>query len=453
MANELPAISQNIKQLLSDMKVHAQKLGSTIGGHLSDVMSDEMKMVNDTLKSGFTFAKDTTIKTLAFFGKTFGLDWKTLKVQVKQLKILKWITGQMQRTEKSRLARFKGGKKGGIWGWLLWLLGIPLAWLTKGKLAMVGVLKWFKGLIPIKKILDSLKFRKITRFFEGLKGLFKSFEKLPGMKSLAKIGAGFRMLTKFFVWLETFFLGWDFMKGWQDSEGKTVGEKFRAGFTNQIEKLLDRTIVWFFDIFDVIFKTDTSKHIKKFTDKWSKIVVAFWDTALSPFTGIEGGLDSLLSELGITEKGTIDNAIKSIKDKITKLPGMLLLWFKKLPGVNLISDTYDYLHKKIFGEESESGGQLIRQKINDTQFDDLENITKRVYQDNWKRIDKAAEQRAGFLKALEINNEYQKKIFEKEAGEGGLVYNPSSAPQTIIPDSTGDKRIEDMTSAEIGYTF
>ena len=63
MANELTSINQNIKDLVSGMKGHVQKLGSTIGGHVSDVMSEEMKMTTDTIKSGFTFAKNASIKT------------------------------------------------------------------------------------------------------------------------------------------------------------------------------------------------------------------------------------------------------------------------------------------------------------------------------------------------------------------------------------------------------
>ena len=444
MANELTSINQNIKDLVQGMKGHVQKLGSTIGGHISDVASEEMKMTATTIKSIFTFTKDTTIKTLAFFGKSFGLGWKTLKTGIGQLKVLTWIKNRMKREGKLKSGMFKKAKGG--WVWLLGLLGIPLEWLGKGVLALTAIVKWFKNLAPIKKLLDSMKFGKLSIFFENMKKFFRGLPKLPGLKTFGTISKGFRFLTKFFIWLETFFLGWDFWKGWEEAEGKSIGEKFRAGFTNQIEKLFDRTIVWMFEMFDLIFKTDTTPTVKKATDKWSKIVVAFWATALTPFTGFENGLDSLLSELGITKKGEIDEWFKDFQAKIKSLPGLLLAWLKEWSGP--IGRAWDFFGGGDIEKDIQRGslpGSVIRPK---NTFDDLKKLYPR---ENFLKADKQNEVRQGILTELKKNNEYQKKILEKESGSSTMVYSPGGQKPTMdIPAGTD---IEKMTEAQIGYTF
>ena len=247
MANELTSINQNIKDLVSGMKGHVQKLGSTIGGHVSDVMSEEMKMTTDTIKSGFTFTKNASIKTLAFFGKSFGIDWKSLKVQIGQLKMLQLMNGQMKREEKTRLGRMKGRAKDFLAA-ILQLFGISLmaigavagAWIGRKILPFTILAKTLNKLFKIGKGLEALvkvgPVVKLIKAFGWIGKLFKFFIKFSGLGFILKgISYGFKKL----VWpLQIIFSIIDFISGYMDTEG-SIMDKIKGGLTNVIMKFIE----------------------------------------------------------------------------------------------------------------------------------------------------------------------------------------------------------------------
>ena len=440
MANELPAISQQIKDLVSSMKGHVQKLGSTIGGHMSDIMSDEMKMVNDTVKQGFTFTKDATLKTLAFFGKSFGMEWKNLKVQISQLKMLKLITGQMERTEKSRLARFKGRSKDFLVA-LLELLGLSLVAVGAAAGAILGkfllpftlLAKTLKKLLPISKALKALAktgpIARLIKSFGWLGRIFTFFGKLWGIRHILRgLKFGFAKL----VWpLQIIMSAIDFVKGFMATEG-TILDKIKGGLKNVVMKFIEWPVEMLTKIINKIMKdalgdenwknldsTEIMKKIgkaindfftdmdKTFKDMYNNLVDLIriindpsWDNLKTVWKRRQDKAEEERKQLEIDNKAEAERQRK--KEMVTSIMPFGQKWVS--------GKIFDFLNKPVSVEE--------RKKI------------------LAEREKKASDQRERTAKATEK----MEKMLQDTLNARQIILNNSnnSGPQTIIPDKVGD---------------
>ena len=455
MANELPAISQNIKELVGSMKGYVQKLGATIGGHFSDIMSEEMKMVNDTVKQGFTFAKDATLKTLAFFGKSFGIDWKTLKVQIMQLKMLKLITGQMERTEKSRLARFKGRSKDFLVA-LLELLGLSLVAVGAAAGAILGkfllpftlLAKTLKKLLPSGKALKALAktgpIARLIKSFGWLGRIFTFFGKLWGIRHILRgLKFGFAKL----VWpLQIIMSAIDFVKGYMDTEG-TILDKIKGGLKNVILKFIEWPVEILTKMVNHIMNEalgeekwkdiDSAELMKKISEKLSEFLDSFHET----FKDMYDNLLDLIRIINDPSWKNLRNIWKSRKEKEAK----------RLSGLTKEEKEDEGFFKTVKGSLPPGAGLaagFFKEELID--------LKKSYVNTGDSLMKKLGEKLDSIGKAINNGNKEREagNTFQKNKGADIItVPGGGSQPQTTIPDNTGDKRIEDQTSAEIGYTF
>ena len=456
MANELTSINQNIKDLVQSMKGHVQKLGSTIGGHVSDVMSEEMKMTTDTMKSGFTFDKNASVKTLAFFGKSFGIDWKSLKVQIGQLKMLQLLNGQMKREEKTRLGRMKGRAKDFLAA-ILQLFGISLmaigavagAWIGRKILPFTILAKTLQKLIPIGKGLKALvkvgPIAKIIKAFGWVGKIFKFFIKFSGLGFILKgISLGFRKL----VWpLQIIFSIIDFISGYMDAEGNIM-DKIKAGLKNVIMKFIEWPIQMLTKLVNKIMNDALGE------DKWKD-----WDST-QIMKDIGKGLDEFFESFNKTFKDMYTNLLDLIRiindpswenikyiwkkrqkdeekriSKLTKEEKGTEKWEgilkRSLPGGGIISQLPFGANKK------------LATGINEVEKQAKEKATK-WYNLLGEKLDNLGKQTEEGNKDRKDGNKFQKE----KGGEIISVPIPQPTKPTMdIPASTG---IENMTAKDLG---
>jgi len=460
MANELTSINQNIKDLVSGMKGHVQKLGSTIGGHVSDVMSEEMKMTTDTIKSGFTFAKNASVKTLAFFGKSFGIDWKSLKVQIGQLKMLQLMNGQMKREEKTRLGRMKGRAKDFLAA-ILQLFGISLmaigavagAWIGRKILPFTILAKTLNKLFSIGKGLKALvkvgPIASLIKAFGWIGKLFKFFIKFSGLGFILKgISYGFRKL----VWpLQIIFSIIDFISGYMDTEG-SIMDKIKGGLKNVIMKFIEWPIQMLTKLVNKIMNDalgeenwkdlDSAEILKKISEKLNEFFDSFDKTFKDMY-------QNLLDLINIINDPSWDN-IKRIwnrnrkteeerfakltpqKQKTEKWQGVI---GQNIPGGRALNLLPDWMNpSKLFGEKI---GKM-ETKMNETSVKWYDKLLMAI-----ESIGKKTEE--GNKERAEGNK------FQKEKG-GEIISVPilqQGKPTMNIPATTG---IENRTAEELGIS-
>lgn len=446
-------LNQNVKSLVDGLNNQFRKLGGQIGS----VISDEMTETSDTLKTGFGFMKSSGISSLNFFQKTFALDGLRLKWQKKNFKMLETQVNLAKQERKSRLSTFKGGKKGGLLETLLMWFGLPMLWLTKGITALKGIFTFFKKLIPFEKILDKFKTWKLPKWtrFEGLRKMFTSIKKIPGIATLGKITKG---LGKFVWWVGLALEIADFYSNYKKGFEQTQGDfdaKLKGGLKAGIEgfitsygKMLSNANTWLSNQMGVEDITKNSTFRKTMTS--TKNIMT--QMLLRMLTPSNQNLDALMSDMELSKKGEIDKWFLNFGEKLKALPGLMWDWFKNLSVVKGINDAWNYFTGNDKKEVSESGGQLVRQKINDTRFDNLEKVNQKYFQDNWSKVNKNVELQQGIYQEMKTNNEYQRKIFEKETPAGDFHYSPPQQ-SLAIPDRSENRDISQMTSTEIGYTF
>jgi len=456
MANELTSINQNIKDLVQGMRGYVQKLGATIGSHVSDVMSEEMKMTTDTIKSGFTFAKNASVKTLAFFGKSFGIDWKSLKVQIGQLKMLQLLNGQMKREEKTRLGRMKGRAKD-LLAALFELLGIPLMIIGAAAGAILGkfllpftlIAKIIKRLLPIGKALSALAktgpIAKLLSSFSWLGKIFIFFGKLWGIRHILKgLKFGFTKL----IWpLQIIMSVIDFVTGFMSTEG-TLFDKIKGGIKNVIMKFIEWPAImlgklwdWVtIDLLKIRKEDQRGKAGESIIKAIGESIDSFWNFLDLVFKPIK---DSFVWLLDVIKKADFKAAlewINNLKDNINEFPKRLWEWIKNLPGISLINDLF-----KDKPEKNKGGGQVIRGNIDNELSKKVDDIYKQKSQIAGLTPQLKIQEKQ--LEATEKSNQLLKKISEKETTDTVIV-PPQAAKQTMeIPASTG---IENMTAKDLG---
>ncbi len=273
MADDLKNISKGITELVKVTKTEFDKLAGKVGGEITGVMSDEMKMVSDHVKSGFDSFKKTGSQFLSFLtsggGEGTKIAWLGLGLQKKEVKLskedLKLQKKQLGMQEdmhfwakwrhKAGLISFKKIAKGGLAA-LMGLIGIPLMllgtiigaqvalivkpfaviWKLLKSIPLLG--KLFKG---VGNLFTHLKLLLLTSpkfggFFVKLGKLFKFFSRIPLIGHLIK---GLKFGFKSLFWpLQLILSLIDFVKGFMATEG-SIYEKIKGGLENVVVKFLE----------------------------------------------------------------------------------------------------------------------------------------------------------------------------------------------------------------------
>ncbi len=345
MPGELENISKKMRELVDGMKSSFQKASANISGHIGEVMSDEIKMTTETIKSVGASAKESSIKILKFFGTGWTLELKSFAVDKKQLDVLEDIKKQGQEEKISRLTRFKKTKGAKFLAALFDFLGIPLAILAAGIGAVIGqILIPFKAiwkiaktlLGPLFKLFDWLSKGKIgglvkavikNKFFLWLAKLFRFFLKLPGLRVIAyglKLG-----FTKLLWPLQILLSAFDFIEGYMNTEG-SIMDKIKAGIKNMIMKFVKWPVHVIGKFIDWLFgmkKGTTEKTMLKGIEKYIDLFFKYFGLIFKPI-GI--ALSWLVDLLQKTTWQDVKDTIVKIRTWLSELPFKLFDWLAEV---------------------------------------------------------------------------------------------------------------------------
>lgn len=345
MPGELESISKKMKELVDGMKSSFQKASSNISGHIGDVMSDEIKMTTETIKSVGASAKDSSLKILKFFGTGWTLELKSFAVDKKQLDVLKDIKKQGQEEKLSRLAKFKKTKGANFLAAILDMLGIPLAILAAGIGALVGqILLPFKGIwkvvkpffLPFKFLFDLLAKSRIGQLFRAIKKskffvtmvkMFKFLMKLPGIRVILK---GLKWGFKKLLWpLQILLSIIDFAKGFMRTQG-TIWEKIKGGIKNVIMEFLKFPLFLFGKLLDWITGDEAGTGEKKLTEGLSKLIDDFFFYFDKVFGPIKDAFFWLVDKIKNLSWKDILKTINDMNKWVEELPFRMWNWLQEL---------------------------------------------------------------------------------------------------------------------------
>lgn len=346
MPGDLENLNKKVRELVDGMKTSFQKASASISGHVGDVMSDELKMTQETIKSFAGSAKESSMKILKFFGTGWTLELKSFAVDKKQLDVLEDIRDGADKERLSRLAKFKKTKGAKFLAAILDMLGIPLAILAAGLGAIIGqilipfnaiykilkpFLKLFVGLTKIGKLFTKIaataKIAKMINAFKWLGGLFSFFLKLPGIRVIAKgLKLGF---TKLLWPLQILLSVFDFIKGYMETEGNIL-DKIKGGMKNAIMKfinfpayLIGKAVDWVFGMKAGTSEEAMIKGIKTAIDSFYKV----FDTVFKP---IKTAFNLLLEVLRKTTWKDVTDTLTNIRKWIEELPKKIYNWLKEM---------------------------------------------------------------------------------------------------------------------------
>lgn len=451
MPGELENISKKMRELVDGMKQSFQKASASISGHIGEVMSDELKMTSETIKSVGASAKESSMKILKFFGTGWTLELKSFAVDKKQLDVLEDIKKQGEEEKLSRLARFKKSRGGKLLAQLLDLLGIPLAILAAGLGAIIGqilipfkgiykilkpFLKLFAGLTKIGKLFTKIaavgKIAKLIKAFKWLGGLFSFFLKLPGIRIIA---AGLKLgFTKLLWPLQILLSVFDFIKGFMETEG-SIWEKIKGGISNAVmkfiefpAKLLGKAIDWLLGREAGTTEGDIMVGVQKYMD-W------FFNLYDKIFTAIRDAVKWLWEVLGEIDWGAAVAKIGEIREWLRELPNKILETLKEIWNEMLESKVV-----KIMTPEALREGLRF----------------KGTEEQEARRSEKLEEEKLAAQKATARSNEAIVKNLEEIKKQGGMAnvagdfYQPAPQSPTLpIRSQAEDAAISSLNS---GYT-
>jgi len=452
MPGELENISKKMRELVDGMKSSFQKASANISGHIGEVMSDEIKMTTETIKSVGASAKESSMKILKFFGTGWTLDLKSFAVDKKQLDVLKDIRKQGQEEKLSRLARFKKSKGGKFLAALLDFLGIPLAILAAGIGAIIGqILLPFKGiwkvakalLTPFFKFFNWLSKGKLgglvkaitkNKFFMWLGRLFSFFLKIPGLRVIA---AGLKFgFTKLLFPLQILLSVFDFIEGFMAAEGDLI-DKYKAGMENVVMKFIEwpakmigKLVDWLFDREEGTTEGEIISGVKWYIDKFFSLIGTI-------FEAIKVALKFVIDTLEEVSWEKTLEAINNIRTWMDELPDKITAW---------VSELWDKI--KTWAKSKWPFGSELEDKPRTMPGPGAE--------DFWQRPEdaKALELGKAQLEEAKKSNVIQQKILDKEAY---VPYPSPSAPENSIIDNDDivnrETAIMNMTGEQLGQTF
>lgn len=312
MATEVEKLNVNVKQLIDGMKQNFQKAADTIGGHVKDVMSEEISMTVDTLRSGFDSLKGAGESTVEFLKNGFVWE-KTVaeKEQKKQTKALLSMEEMMSFQMKRTLLTGKQVGKGFLKG-LFSLLGIPIIALGAAIGGIMAVI--IKPFQVLKKLIAPVLFiaklglvksiialsAKFPWFLKGIRVLqtigtwFGKLISLPGINLFVK---GFSWGFKKLFWpLQLIISAIDFVKGFQATEGDML-DKIKGGIKNVIIKFFEFPIRilgnawdWLLRTLGIVSEEEMGKSADKLLKGLGSAIDFFFKGFKFVFSGILEGL-------------------------------------------------------------------------------------------------------------------------------------------------------------------
>lgn len=398
-AEGVEKLNVNVKSLVDGMKNNFQKAADTIGGHVQDVMSEEMKMSVDALKSGFASLKGAGETTVDFLRNGFVWE-KTVaeKNQKKQTKSLLAIEDMMKFEMKKKLLAGKAVGKGFLKG-LFALIGVPIVALGAAIGGIMAVI--LKPFQVIKKLIAPILFIAKLGLVKTIIALSTKFPMfLKGIRILGKVGTwfgkllrlpGINLFVKGFAWgfkklfwpLQLIISAIDFVKGFQATEGDLL-EKIKGGIKNVIvkffefpAKILGSAWDWLLNKLGIISADEMGGSSDKILKGIGIVIDKFFDTYKIIFGGISAGIEILFGKLReVKWEETFDNMKKwilwfvGIPRRLTdKVTSWLPNWLKpdtevdKPPIISPMGVATDEANQAMYGGVAESYKKAEERKV------------------------------------------------------------------------------------------